>query len=123
MERILALNGGVEVAYECAGAEVTVGNAVSSIRKGGEVVIISIIPQPVAVDMLQLTVKEASIRTSFAYRHIFPEVIGLIAAGRIDVKQVVTAKIELDNIVEDGFKKLLTDKSQAKILVRLSGDN
>ncbi|NYM40842.1 butanediol dehydrogenase, partial [Salmonella enterica subsp. enterica serovar Typhimurium] len=35
---------------------------------------------------------------------------------------VVTDKIELADIVESGFNQLVNDKSQAKILVKLNGD-
>ena len=35
---------------------------------------------------------------------------------------MLTDQIELENIVESGFNQLVNDKSQAKILVRLNGD-
>ncbi|MEF2291414.1 MULTISPECIES: 2,3-butanediol dehydrogenase [Virgibacillus] len=120
VDTILKLsNGGVEVAYESAGVGVTLGNALSSVKKGGEVMVLSIIPEPVKVDILQLTFKEANITSTLAYRNIFPEVIALIASGVLDVKKVVTKKIALDQIVEDGIKLLDSDKSQAKILVKV----
>ncbi|MFI3927894.1 butanediol dehydrogenase, partial [Staphylococcus warneri] len=37
----------------------------------------------------------------------------------LNVKDVVTDEIELENIVESGFEQLVNDKSQAKILVKL----
>ncbi|OKL37453.1 2,3-butanediol dehydrogenase [Domibacillus mangrovi] len=117
-EAILSLSGGgVNVAYEVAGAEVTLANAISSIKKNGEIMVISIIPAPVKVDILQLTIKEANLTSVLAYRNIFPEVISLIASGKLDVKKIVTKKITLDNIVEDGLELLGKDKSQAKILI------
>ncbi|WP_330948666.1 2,3-butanediol dehydrogenase [Virgibacillus sp. MG-45] len=120
VETILKLsNGGVDVAYEAAGVEITLGNALSSVKKGGEIMVLSIIPEPVKVDILQLTFKEANITSTLAYRSIFPEVIALIASGVLDVKKVVTKKITLDQIVEDGLKLLDSDKSQAKILVKV----
>ncbi|MYL45730.1 alcohol dehydrogenase catalytic domain-containing protein [Virgibacillus halodenitrificans] len=120
VERIIALSdGGVDVAYEAAGAEITLANALSTVKKGGEVMVISIIPEPVKVDVLQLTFKEASITSVLAYRNIFPEVISLIASGVLDVNKVVTKKISLDHIVEDGLELLGKDKSQAKILVNV----
>ena len=53
---------------------------------------------------------------------LFQQTIDLIANGSLDVKSVVTDKIELADIVESGFNQLVNDKSQAKILVKLNGD-
>ena len=50
------------------------------------------------------------------------QTIDLLANGSLNVKDVVTDQIELENIVESGFNQLVNDKSQAKILVRLNGD-
>lgn len=118
VEKILALSaGGVDIAYEVAGAEVTLANALSTVKKKGEVMVVSIIPEPVKVDILQLTIKEANITSVLAYRNIFPEVINLIDSGRLDVKKVITKKIALDQVVEEGLELLGKDKSQAKILI------
>jgi len=62
--------------------------------------------------------KAADITSILAYRHVFPEVIDMISAGRLDVKQVITKKIALDDIVEEGIHQLINDVKQAKILVR-----
>ncbi|MGM7634901.1 2,3-butanediol dehydrogenase [Bacillus sp. Hm123] len=118
VEKILSLSaGGVDIAYEVAGAEVTLANALSTVKKKGEVVIVSIIPEPVKVDILQLTIKEANMTSVLAYRNIFPEVINLIDSGKLDVKKVITKKIALDEVVEEGLELLGKDKSQAKILI------
>ncbi|HWO76430.1 MAG TPA: hypothetical protein VNM69_11125 [Bacillus sp. (in: firmicutes)] len=42
----------------------------------------------------------------------------MMATGRLDVKPVITKKIDLQDIVEEGFNQLINDKKQAKILVR-----
>ncbi|GKU78012.1 (R,R)-butanediol dehydrogenase [Paenibacillus sp. L3-i20] len=118
VERIQAeTGGGVDIAFECAGAEVTVNNALASIAKTGQVVIESIIPQPIKVDIMQLTLKEANLMATIGYRNVYKEVIAMIASGKLDVKSIITKKIALDDIVEEGFNALTNDKSQAKILV------
>lgn len=119
VETILELtNGGVSVAYECAGAQPTMTNAIASVKQGGQVMAIAVFAKPVAVDMGQLLFKAADITSTLAYRHVFPEVIDMISTGRLDVKPVITKKIELEDIVEEGFNQLINDKKQAKILVR-----
>ncbi|GAK40652.1 2,3-butanediol dehydrogenase [Paenibacillus urinalis] len=111
--------GGVEVAYEAAGVQPTFNSALSVVKKGGEVMVIAAFAQNPTVDMMQLMTKEANITSILAYRHIFPEVISLIAEGKLDVKPVITKKITLDQIIEDGLELLVRDKSQAKILVEI----
>ncbi|WP_313897643.1 zinc-binding dehydrogenase [Bacillus litorisediminis] len=123
VETILHLtNGGVSVAYECAGAQPTITSAVASVRQGGQVMAIAVFAKPVAIDMGQLLYKAADITSTLAYRHVFPEVIEMMATGRLDVKPVITKKIDLQDIVEEGFNQLINDKKQAKILVRPSSN-
>ncbi|RKN85917.1 2,3-butanediol dehydrogenase [Paenibacillus ginsengarvi] len=117
--KILELTGGVDVAYEAAGVQATFNDAMTVIKKGGEIMVIAAFAKQPQIDLLQLMVKEANVTSILAYRHIFPEVISLIAAGQLDVKKVITKKIELDQLVEDGLELLLHDKSQAKILTRI----
>ncbi|TVX89554.1 2,3-butanediol dehydrogenase [Paenibacillus agilis] len=119
VQSILANTGGVDVAYEAAGAASTVNNALASLRKQGEVVIVSIIPNPIAIDINPLTIKEAKMTATIGYRNVYPQVIDMIASGTMNVKQIITKKIPLDKIVEEGFQTLITDKAQAKILVEL----
>ena len=119
VQTILQLtNGGVSVAFECAGVQATMTNAVASVRQGGQVIEIAAYTKPVSVDMGQIMFKAADITSALAYRHVFPEVIDMVSTGRLDVKQVVTKKIAIDDIVEEGFNQLINDVKQAKILVR-----
>ncbi|WP_254438612.1 zinc-binding dehydrogenase [Paenibacillus sp. DCT19] len=120
-ETILQQSGGIDVAYEAAGVQPTMDSAIAVIKKGGEVVVIAAIPTPLQVNFFELLVKEANLTSTLAYRHIFPEVVSLIAEGALDVKQVITKKIKLDNIVEEGLELLMSDKSHAKILIEING--
>jgi (R,R)-butanediol dehydrogenase/meso-butanediol dehydrogenase/diacetyl reductase len=114
-------SGGIDVAYEAAGVQPTMDSAVSVIKKGGEVVVIAAIPNPLQVNFFDMLVKEANLTATLAYRHIFPEVIALIAEGALDVKQVITKKIKLQDVVQDGLELLMSDKSHAKILIEIGG--
>lgn len=111
--------GGVDIAYEVAGVHATLTDAIQSVKKGGEVAVISIYSKPVEVDLSSLVMREIKLSTSFVYRDTFPSVIEMIRTGKLDVKKVVTDKIDLDHIIQDGFDRLSEDKSQAKILVEI----
>lgn len=45
-----------------------------------------------------------------------------MGTGQLKPQGIVTSVIQLDDIVSKGFEALTTDKSQAKILVELSGE-
>jgi (R,R)-butanediol dehydrogenase / meso-butanediol dehydrogenase / diacetyl reductase len=111
--------GGVNIAYEVAGVQATLSDAIRSVKKGGEIHVISIYSIPVEVDMTALVMKEVNIRTSFVYRDTFPGVIDMIRTGKLNVMEIVTDKIALDHIIKDGFDRLSKDKAQAKILVEI----
>ncbi|MWV45872.1 alcohol dehydrogenase catalytic domain-containing protein [Paenibacillus sp. HJL G12] len=120
VKEIMALTGdGVAISYEAAGAQPTFTNAVMALKKGGECMVIAAFAKPAQLDMTSLLVKEINVTASLAYRHVFPEVISLVEQGALDVKKVITKKIKLDQIVEDGLELLVQDKSQAKILVQI----
>ena len=94
--------GGADVSYEVTGVPVVLGQALAAVHKAGECMVVSIWE------------REASINP---YRHIFPKVLELMEQGYFSAEKLVTKKIKLENIVQDGFIELTQDKSQIKILV------
>ena len=73
---------------------------------------------------MELTSGGVKVMATLAYESTtFQQTIDLIANGQLEAKKVITDHIKLDDIVEKGFKSLINDKSQAKILVKLSGVN
>ncbi|KXA41444.1 (R,R)-butanediol dehydrogenase domain protein [Staphylococcus simulans] len=114
---------GVDVTFEVAGVAATLAQSISMTRPRGTVVIVSIFSHPVQFDPMQLTNTGVKLTSTIAYTPTtFQQTIDLISEGNLNVKPVVTDEIELEDIVESGFEKLVSDKSQAKILVRLNGD-
>lgn len=112
---------GMDFAFEAAGAQPTFTSAMNVLKKGGQLMILSIFTQPIEVNALDIVVKEINISGFLGYRHVFPEVIDMVAAGQMDVKKVITKKISLDDLVKEGLEVLGSDKSQAKILVSPKG--
>ncbi|AXI10431.1 butanediol dehydrogenase [Oceanobacillus zhaokaii] len=117
-EKIMAITGkGVEVAFEAAGAQPTFTSALAALRKKGTLLVVAGFSKEVSIDPNALLFKEAKIEFSLAYANDFPTVIKSIAEGKLDVRKVITRRIKLDELVEDGLELLTEDKSQAKILV------
>jgi (R,R)-butanediol dehydrogenase/meso-butanediol dehydrogenase/diacetyl reductase len=111
-------NGGVDVSFEVAGVEVVLNQAIESTKYDGQILIVSIWEKEAKIPPNSLVLKEREIKGILAYRDIFPSVIQLIANGSINVDELITKKIHLDQIVEEGFETLVKEKDQVKILVR-----
>jgi (R,R)-butanediol dehydrogenase/meso-butanediol dehydrogenase/diacetyl reductase len=111
-------NGGVDVAFEVAGVEAVLTNAIDSTIFGGQVVIVSVWERKAAIAPNSLVIPEREIKGIIAYRDIFPAVIRLIANGQLPAEKLITKKIKLDNLVTEGFEALIQHKDQVKILVQ-----
>ncbi|MDY0407949.1 2,3-butanediol dehydrogenase [Virgibacillus soli] len=114
---------GVDVSFEVAGVSPTFKQSIEATKARGTMVIVSIFARPIEWNPLQLTNKGVKITSSIAYTPTsFKQTVDLMGTGQLKPQSIVTSQIELDNIVSEGFEALTTDKSQAKILVKLSGE-
>lgn len=114
---------GVDVTFEVAGVQTTVEQSISVTKPRGMVVIISIFANPITWHPMSLINTGVKVTSSIAYSpSSFRETIELMGSGQLDVTSIITKKITLDDIVTEGFETLVNDKTQAKILVTLSGE-
>lgn len=119
-----ATDGGVEVAYEAAGVESALNQAVRTTSKGGEVTLISVFEDAATVHPNYVMMAERTVRGSIAYETgpraaeaEFADVLGMFADGRLDPELLVTDRIDLSGVVESGFEPLVEPDEQVKILV------
>ncbi|WP_025130018.1 2,3-butanediol dehydrogenase [Pseudomonas sp. PH1b] len=109
-------DGGLDSAFEAAGSQQTLSHALHCLRKGGEAVLVGLMGE-VSLDAFHLVNNELRLLSSVGYRHVYPDLIELLARGRLDLSRVVTRCLALEQAVEQGFEALLQDKSQIKVLV------
>ncbi|EQB8441679.1 zinc-binding dehydrogenase, partial [Pseudomonas aeruginosa] len=108
--------GALDCAFEAAGSQASLDAALASLRKGGELVLVSLMGE-VRLDAFDLVNRELRLLGSVGYRDAYPELIALLADGRLDLARAVTRSVPLEQAVEHGFEALLRDKSQVKVLV------
>lgn len=114
---------GVDRTFEVAGVPITLNQAIASTRARGMVTIVSIFEKAMEFDPMLLTASGVRISSTLAYEpDIFEATVKMIESGQINPFPVITDHIELEDIVDKGFEALVNDKSQAKILVKLSGE-
>jgi (R,R)-butanediol dehydrogenase/meso-butanediol dehydrogenase/diacetyl reductase len=110
---------GADVSFECAGIDQVLKTAIASTRAGGTCVNVAIWGHEASVAMNDLVFREVKLLGSLAYAHDHPATIEMVASGKVDPFQFITGRIELDDIVEQGFDALVQHKEEnVKILVR-----
>jgi L-iditol 2-dehydrogenase len=91
--RILELTGGrgADLAIECVGAEAPIHTAVSSVRKGGSVVLVGNVSPKIALPLQEVVSRQIRLQGSCASSGEYPLVIDLIATGEIRVDPLISA--------------------------------
>ncbi|ALC82968.1 MULTISPECIES: 2,3-butanediol dehydrogenase [Bacillus] len=111
-------NGGVDVSFEVTGVPVVLRQAIQSTNISGETVIVSIWEKGAEILPNDIVIKERTVKGIIGYRNVFPEVLSLMKKGFFSADKLVTKKIDLDDLIEEGFNALVKEKNQVKILVQ-----
>jgi (R,R)-butanediol dehydrogenase/meso-butanediol dehydrogenase/diacetyl reductase len=115
---------GPDVVYICTGEPDPYRDAVSLVRKGGQMMILGLCVEPVEADYMSVVLKELNVEGSLAGRAQFATAIDFVAERKVDVEALITHEIALDEVVTRGFDLLDTPGSgAAKILVRIGGES
>ncbi|KAF8152928.1 alcohol dehydrogenase GroES domain protein [Crassisporium funariophilum] len=110
---------GVDVAFDAAGIQASIDAALMSLRPRGIFVNVAIWEADPRISMNLILLKEITVTGTIAYSQIHPELLEAVAAGKFqDVEELITSRIAIEDVVEQGFMALLNDKAkQVKILV------
>ena len=115
-------SGGFDVVLEAAGAESALNTAIMLVRKGGVVVQVGTLPDRVNVPANQIMAKEIDLRGSVQYHKAFPDVMALLAAGRLKIDDLITHRFPFAE-APAAFAFALDRRDSIKILVDLPRDN
>jgi (R,R)-butanediol dehydrogenase/meso-butanediol dehydrogenase/diacetyl reductase len=115
--------GGVATAFEVAGIDATVNQALESTRRGGDVTIISLFEDAIEFQPNNIVLGERTVTGTLAFLggplsdREFTMTLQDFATGVFDPEILITDRIELER-TEEGFERLLDKTSeQVKILV------
>ena len=73
-----------DVIYDCAGNDVTMGQAIKYARKGSKIVLVAVFAKPATIDLFTLNDHELDLDTSMMYRHEdYVEAIRLASEGKV----------------------------------------
>lgn len=126
IERIRAdTDGGVDVAFEMAGRESALNDAIRAAKPGGHTTLVGVFEGETEIDPMDLVNHERTVNASAAYQtgplasREFGAVLRKFASGEVDPELLVTSRIDIDDIVEDGFEALADGEGEeVKVLVR-----
>lgn len=116
---------GVHCVFDAAGVQAGLDQAIHAVRALGTIVNIAVWEKPCTIFPNDLVFKERKYIFVATYRlGDFQEVLNAISSGKIKPERMITKRINLDEVVEEGFNALVKDKdNQVKILVRAAGGN
>ena len=113
LEKIKELTGGrgADVVFETAGSPVTIAQTPFIVRRGGTITVVGISSkEEINYNFAQIMDKEATIKSVFRYKNIYPKAIAAVASGAIDVKNIVTHEFDLDHI-KDAYDEAVNNKT------------
>lgn len=116
----LTNGAGCDLAIETAGTEITTCQCIRMTKKGATIVLVGYsksgemtLPLSLALD------KELTFKTVFRYRHIYPMAIEAVAAGKVNLKGIVTDIFDFDHI-QDAMDRSVSDKANiVKAVVKI----
>jgi len=96
--------GGVDVAFEAVGADMSVATAMNSLRKAGTAIWVGNMARAVQVNMQQIVTRELQVRGNFDYTQAgFAEAVGMM--GRTDFSGLIDQVVSLEGAI-DAFQRL-----------------
>jgi (R,R)-butanediol dehydrogenase/meso-butanediol dehydrogenase/diacetyl reductase len=113
--------GGADLAFDAAGVGVVVHQLLEVLGAGGRLEVVAIHTKPVEINIAaELTFGDHVLGSSIGYANDHPEAIELARSGKVNLAPFITSKIVVDDLVEQGFQPLITNKdNEVKILVSM----
>jgi (R,R)-butanediol dehydrogenase/meso-butanediol dehydrogenase/diacetyl reductase len=113
---------GVDAVIECSGNERALQAAIAAVRSAGRISQTGLHTGVASIDPMAISEHDITISGTWCFPVTdWPRIIDLIDRGRFPVEKVVTAQIEMADVVEKGFHTLLSPTGdQVKVLVRAS---
>ncbi|HSG99931.1 MAG TPA: zinc-binding dehydrogenase [candidate division Zixibacteria bacterium] len=108
--------GGVDIAIEAIGNPVTIEAAFKALRTGGRLVVLGFTDKDISLNAGRIMYREMEIVGSLGCRPVdYPKLIELCRLGKIELKELVTARFPLENI-NDAFDLLREGKGLRSII-------
>ena len=82
-----------DVAYECAGSDITMDQAIQNGRKGSTIILVAVFGKTAHVDLAKLNDSEIDLNTSMMYRHEdYVDAIRFVKEGKVRLKPLMSRR-------------------------------
>lgn len=108
---------GVDLVVETAGTAEAVNQALEAVRPGGRVVLTGLPHEPTPVRFFSVVRREVTIRGSMIYQDEFGRALGLLVAGAVRARPLLTHRFALERIREAFAAH--ADQSSIKVAVKI----
>ena len=104
--------------YDCAGNDITMGQAIAHARKGSKIVLVAVFAKEAHVDLFTLNDKELDLDTSMMYRHEdYVDAIRLVNEGKVRLKPLMSKHFPFKRYL-DAYKYIEANREKTmKVLI------
>ncbi|MGQ8335462.1 galactitol-1-phosphate 5-dehydrogenase [Sunxiuqinia sp. A32] len=114
----LTENRGADHAFEAVGIAPTVKLSIQNVRKGGTVTLLGNLSPEIDFPLQSVVTRQIKVQGSCAIAGEYPAVLDLIAAGKINVEALISAKVPLSE-GNDWFQRLYKkEKGLIKVILQ-----
>ncbi|MHA3025712.1 NAD(P)-dependent alcohol dehydrogenase [Chromohalobacter israelensis] len=90
---------GADVVFEASGSPRVYDDVLACTRPAGAIVLVGMPVEPVTFDIVSAQAKELRIETVFRYANVYDRAIDLIAAGKVDLKPLISETFDFDESI------------------------
>jgi len=81
----------VDVIYDCAGNDITMGQAIRHARKGSTIILVAVFADKATIDLAVANDHELAIKNTMMYRHDdYVDAIALVAEGKVQLDPLMS---------------------------------
>jgi len=107
-----------DIAFDCVGNQPAFDTAVKVTGRRGMICVVGLALKPIETPFIRLWGHEKEITFSSGYEDEFPAALAILADKCVNVETLISARIELDGLVEKGIKQIMEEPDKyVKILV------
>ncbi len=109
-----------DVIYDCAGNDITMGQAIQHARKGSVIVLVAVFAGMANIDLAVANDHELDIKSTMMYRHDdYVDAIRLVDEGKVNLEPLVTKTFPFDKYL-DAYKFIDEHREDAmKIIINV----
>jgi (R,R)-butanediol dehydrogenase/meso-butanediol dehydrogenase/diacetyl reductase len=107
-----------DIAFDCVGNQAAFDTAVRVTGRRGVICVVGLALNPIEVPFIRLWGHEKELTFSSGYENEFPAAIAYLADGRVRVENLISDRIQLNDIVAEGIQPLIEEgEKHIKVLV------